>query len=184
MTHRNDRYVGNPTCLNVRDANASFARIGPDQGLPVGNITSLAVASDVDGSPQLWVGSAYGIAVWQPTHDPSWRYMYGPRWLAGFAVKQIVSVPHAGSNGDTVVVLTESVSICWAREVSIFFTTEMWMALGFRHLCVCSRVYVYAQSHSTCTLYFFFLFLLLRGGEQSMVQYGAVCAVMVQYGAV
>ena len=124
-------FVGNPTCLNVRDANASFARIGPDQGLPVGNITSLAVAYDVDGSPQLWVGSAFGVAVWQPMHDPAWRYLFGPRWLVGHAVKQLVTVPHtpdaagptplpprssphraaaaiaaAAAAGDTVVVLT------------------------------------------------------------------------------
>jgi hypothetical protein len=100
-------YVGNPTCLNVRSPAGAISRIARDEGLPWGNITSLAV----DDAARLWIGTTRGVIVYNPTapvgggrrqrqravpppppasasrrsaaaaHAPRWRYLYGPRYL-------------------------------------------------------------------------------------------------------
>jgi len=77
-----------------------YSRVGADEGLPYGNITALASGAP-HGIQQLWIGTAKGVAVWQPGGDPTWRYLNGPRWLAGGAVTDMCFV------GDAVYVATE-----------------------------------------------------------------------------
>eukprot|EP00041_Stephanoeca_diplocostata_P038771 m.1553094 g.1553094 ORF g.1553094 m.1553094 type:complete len:862 (+) comp25268_c1_seq3:151-2736(+) len=134
-TTSSDVFIGTPVCLNMRDVNGAFARVGADQGLPVGNITALAFALDSTPStqqgstqsrttkssaPQLWIGTSIGVAVrsaplnvanmTSPVRgfaQQQWRYLHGPRWLAGNAVAALTVVPRA-RGGDTIVVVHEN----------------------------------------------------------------------------
>lgn len=92
--------------LSTRDTSGAYRRIGRDQGLPVGNVTAL-LPSALNGVAQLWVGTTRGVALWEPSYDPPWRYLNGPRWLVGEAVRALASV-----DDQSIVVLTEG-GVTW-----------------------------------------------------------------------
>ncbi len=94
--------------LSTRSAGGAYTRIGRDQGLPVGNVTAL-LPSVHRGAGQLWVGTTRGVALWQPSYDPPWRYLGGPRWLVGDSVRSLALV------GSAVVVVTDG-GITWLDQ--------------------------------------------------------------------
>lgn len=122
--------VGTKSCLNTWASdvnNGEIARIGAVEGLPIGHITALTWARGAPNSEsssggsggateQLWVGTVAGVAVYSAANEPAWRYLSGPRWLAGDKVSAIVALAAteehkhehgvAAASGDTVVVLT------------------------------------------------------------------------------
>ena len=73
-------WIGHRYCLNVLRADGSLDRVSGEQGLPVGNITSLARGSE-DGT--LWIGSDQGVALKCAACGDAWRYFGGDRWIAG-----------------------------------------------------------------------------------------------------
>jgi hypothetical protein len=59
-------YVGTPTCLNIRFSNGLVTRISSHEGLPVGNITTLAM--NYNGpNPRVWIGSNQGLILYDPS---------------------------------------------------------------------------------------------------------------------
>ena len=103
-------FVGTQSCINVRDARGAFVRVDADDGLPVSNVTSIAAARGPSGAPQLWVGTALGVALWQSI-EPRWRYFYGPRWLVGSSVRSIAAV------GESAVVVSDG-GVTWLSQVN------------------------------------------------------------------
>ena len=63
-------YIGNRVCLNTRSPGQVYNRVGPDQGLPTGNITAVGVGTgggpplDPSRRQQVWLGTAFGVEVW------------------------------------------------------------------------------------------------------------------------
>lgn len=103
-------FVGTQSCINVRDANGAFVRVDADDGLPVSNVTSIAAASGPNGTHQLWVGTTYGVALWDKS-EPQWRYLYGARWLVGSHVRSIAVV------GEAAVVVSDG-GVTWLMQVN------------------------------------------------------------------
>ena len=101
-------FIGTPSSLSVRTDAHGYQRIGADQGLPVGNISALALC----GKDELWIGTSAGVAIWTPgAADPvgRWRYLYGPRWLVSNEVRALAPV------NSSVAVLTEG-GVTWVRK--------------------------------------------------------------------
>ena len=96
-------YIGNPTCLNVRTPDGIVSRIAAHEGLPWGNITSLALNLARPGAQaRLWIGTSRGVILFDPGASSQYgghiraafsasgdappllqrmRYFYGPRYL-------------------------------------------------------------------------------------------------------
>jgi hypothetical protein len=97
FTDNGDLYVGNDIALNIRWASSGvWSRVSGDMGLPMGNITALAVdvRSPLNRAAQRWIGTSRGLAIWStdPNADPAWHYLYGPRWHPGRRVTAMASV--------------------------------------------------------------------------------------------
>lgn len=93
-------YIGNPTCLNIRQLNNSFSRISGLQGLPYNNITSIDVQADADGSNGVaaivWIGTRMGFIRYDTGGDPAllgdaFQYFYGPRYHAGTVITSLAT---------------------------------------------------------------------------------------------
>jgi hypothetical protein len=112
-----DLFVGNPTKLDILySSNGSVTSWGGDEGLPYNNITTLAfsrVESNGQGTiTQLLIGTTMGLIIRQEGNDPLWRYLYGPRYLAGSSIVDLAVVPMLGREkegltGDTIVVVAQ-----------------------------------------------------------------------------
>ena len=83
-------WIGNNISLSLLNLDYTFDRIGPRQGLPYGNITSILFVpgDETDGgilTDRLWLGTTKGAAVMDIV---SWTfsYYYGPRWHSGDSV--------------------------------------------------------------------------------------------------
>ena len=71
-------FIGNDICLNLRFANGSYARIDGPAGLPIANITSLAIDARTlvetpphdPALPRVWIGSTMGAVLFDPSVDP------------------------------------------------------------------------------------------------------------------
>lgn len=92
-----DLYAGNDIALNIWSATSgAWSRVSGDMGLPVGNITDLVVdmRDPVTKAGQRWIGTSRGIAIWStdPDADPTWQYLYGPRWHPGRRVSAMESM--------------------------------------------------------------------------------------------
>ena len=101
-------YIGTPSALSIRSHARGYQRIAEEHGLPLPNVTALAHSS-YRGVAALWVGTPSGLALWTPSALDAverWRYLAGPRWLVGEAVRAVVVV-----NASTAV-LTES-GVTW-----------------------------------------------------------------------
>ena len=89
-------WIGHAFGLQVLDlTHGALQRFGVydgPTGLPVANVTSLAV-----GAAELWVGTARGLPR-RTSSNGEWRYIAGRRWLPGAAVSAVVS-PAAPSDG-------------------------------------------------------------------------------------
>ena len=64
-------YAGTPTCLNVRNPGGAVFRVSELEGLPWGNITSLAIDATTSGAPgwtkpRVWIGSNMGVTLYDP----------------------------------------------------------------------------------------------------------------------
>ena len=64
-------YIGNQRSLSAFDCDTGFfSRIGGDEGLPVNNITSLAINEELNF---VWIGSGQGLVLFEPLTN-SFRY--------------------------------------------------------------------------------------------------------------
>eukprot|EP00943_MAST-04B_sp_MAST-4B-sp1_P001535 g1535.t1 len=121
-----DIFIGNPSSINIMYLNKSVYTINGDHGLPYNNITCIAYSNIYSPSSaddqnqeeptlQVWIGTTKGLILWQKKNsDPEWKYLNGPRWLAGSTVKSISVLPNAnpsanigGHIGDTIVIVAE-----------------------------------------------------------------------------
>jgi hypothetical protein len=91
-------YIGNPTALNVRFPNGTYIRYAGPDGLPYGNITSLALDERWDSTiaprtqHRIWIGTTAGGILF----DPEASSQYGQtRVLGGTRLRQ------TGKNADT-----------------------------------------------------------------------------------
>lgn len=107
-------YIADHVSLTRVNIDYSFDRIGPLQGLPYNQLTSLHVSPYVPVTPPLtgpapepanmgtlWIGTARGYTLFNIKTSKFIGYFNGPRWLPEGSVLSI-----AGS-GSTVVILTE-----------------------------------------------------------------------------
>lgn len=71
-------YIANPTCLNIAFPNKTFIRVDGLGGLPVANLTSLALDTRYDSllpprsSPRIWLGSTQGLILFDPEASSWW----------------------------------------------------------------------------------------------------------------
>ena len=109
-------YIGNNVSLSRLNINYTFDRIGPLQGLPYNQITSLYFMpyAPLDPSPMvppkvmsmggvIWVGTEKGYSLYNVGARKFVGYHYGPRWLPGESVWGMTGVGYR-----EVVVLTDS----------------------------------------------------------------------------
>eukprot|EP00040_Diaphanoeca_grandis_P019454 m.102767 g.102767 ORF g.102767 m.102767 type:complete len:842 (-) comp27434_c0_seq1:392-2917(-) len=101
-------YIGTASCLNVMHENSTISRIADEQGLPISGITALAKTTQ-----QLWVGTRHGVALRDSTTSTTtWKYLAGPRWLAGDSIKSLAVLPQAMSTqlstGRSIMALAEN----------------------------------------------------------------------------
>ncbi len=110
--------VGNPTALNVVFSNGTLVRLDGDDGVPYGNVTSIwsdaaapssaaaaaasasAASASAASASRLWLGTTRGVVLFDPSPAAvaRWRYLHGPRWLAGdSAVVAVVGVVAAAA---------------------------------------------------------------------------------------
>lgn len=89
-------WIGGEWCLNVvRRDGFSVDRVSGLQGLPVGNVTSLAVSPD--GST-LWIATTTGVVSWSPeaASEDAWRYFMGDRWIPTGGDSTVLAIAGSG----------------------------------------------------------------------------------------
>ena len=91
-------YAGSQTCINVRTPLGVVTRVAAHEGLPWGNVTSLALNVGYWPRTRLWVGTSRGVLLFDPGAASQYggavgdgnelplqqrfRYFYGPRYLS------------------------------------------------------------------------------------------------------
>ena len=103
-----DLFLANNVSLSVLSVNYTFYRLGPLQGLPVGNITALSFvpfkvnypdpfgrAVDYSDTGSIVMATTQGIAIYDLDSAKFINYFYGRRWLPG---NRIITVTSLGSD--------------------------------------------------------------------------------------
>ena len=108
--------AGNDVALNLRHArNGSWGRICGDDGLPYANITAIATGGrdPISGAKQLWLGTAMGLVVKSadPSADPQYRYLFGPRYHPG----ERVTAMALSTDGAGVIAATDG-GVVWLTQ--------------------------------------------------------------------
>jgi hypothetical protein len=83
-------YAGTPIGLSVRETDGTWKSIQGRQGLPVEEITSLAVDKD----DRIWIGTARGAILYAPYEKGrKWYYRAGKRYLINDQITGIIVTP-------------------------------------------------------------------------------------------
>ena len=83
-------WAGTPLGLSRRDAEGRWTHIQGRQGMPVEDVTALAI----DEFDRLWIGTSEGAILYAPyTEGRQWFYRAGKRYLPGNHVKSIAIGP-------------------------------------------------------------------------------------------
>ena len=147
-------YISNNVSVSRINADYTFDRIGPLQGLPYNQVLSLHFADfaalcpkvvlqvgheseESDGcnskdSPPLgtiWIGTKKGYSLYDVRTSRFKGYFYGPRWHSGEAVFGVTSA------GDDVVVLhtDEGLTVVWPEEWTLAKKAEHYQNMLPRH---------------------------------------------------
>ena len=147
-------YISNNVSVSRINADYTFDRIGPLQGLPYNQVLSLHFADfaalcpkvvlqvghkseESDGcnskdSPPLgtiWIGTKKGYSLYDVRTSRFKGYFYGPRWHSGEAVLGVTSA------GDDVVVLhtDEGLTVVWPEEWTLAKKAEHYQSMLPRH---------------------------------------------------
>ena len=132
-------YVGTPCCLNVRAPTGVVTRVAGHEGLPWGNITSLALQAV--GHTRLWLGTSRGAVLYDPLAPSQYgygraaasaagpplqqrfRYFYGPRWLAASSEVDAFSDSAVGGivcdGAKAFILATGGLSVLESRNVTL-----------------------------------------------------------------
>ena len=120
----NDLWIGHEWCLNVVHGDTGWVdRVSGAQGLPVGNISSLAV--DGTGTRSvLWIGTATGAVRYMPNDRYSsdrWRFFSGDRWVVGLGtpVASLVVDGERGGGGAWIATEEAGVAHIIARQTTL-----------------------------------------------------------------
>lgn len=108
-------YIANNVSLTRLNINYTFNRIGPLDGLPYNQLTSLHISPYAPKNPPpfgpaphtsqlgtLWIGTAKGFTMFDIQSSTFLGYYHGPRWLPGESVEGLVG------SGRAVIVVTEA----------------------------------------------------------------------------
>ena len=126
-------YVANNVSLLRVNINYTFDRIGPLEGLPYNQLTSLHVSPFSPSSPPLvgpappdslvgtlWVGTAQGYTLFDIQSSKFVGYYNGPRWLPGGRVLDMAK------SGPAVVLLTQ-------QGLAVVYPESWTLAMKARH---------------------------------------------------
>ena len=127
----NDLWIGHQWCLNVVRGDTGWVdRVSGAQGLPVGNISGLAVGGD-STRPVLWISSTTGAVRYAPSDETDkWRFFSGDRWVVGLGTP-VISLAVDGSGGGGAWIATEAAGV--AHIVARQTTFEAKAAAYLRH---------------------------------------------------
>ena len=108
-------YIANNDSLMRLNINYTFNRIGPLDGLPYNQLTSLHISPYAPKNPPpfgpvsaasqlgtLWIGTAKGYTLFDIQSSEFLGYYHGPRWLPGERVERLVG------SGRAVIAVTEA----------------------------------------------------------------------------
>lgn len=136
--------LGTEGALNVFAPTLRITRVAHREGLPYGNVTAIAsrvTQQSVMGAlktpeSQVWIGTKMGVAVWQESNDPDWRYLFGPRWHPGTAVKAL-AIHEAATTQIGNAMESVPATIVVATDGGVSFLEQQEWTLAVRCLFVC-----------------------------------------------
>ena len=135
-------YIANNVSLSRLNIDYTFDRIGPLQGLPYNQLTSLYVSpyaakypspfgptSPMSQAGTLWVGTAKGYALFDVHGSKFIGYHNGPRWLPGSTVLALV-----GSGRGVVAVTDKGVAVVYPEEWTLEKKAGHYQSMLSRHM--------------------------------------------------
>ena len=135
-------YIANNVSLSRLNINYTFDRIGPLQGLPYNQLTSLYVSPYAAKTPPpigpvpptsevgtLWVGTAKGYTLYDIQKSRFIGYHNGPRWLPGSKVEKLV-----GSGRAVVVVTDGGLAVVYPEEWTLEKKAGHYQTMLARHM--------------------------------------------------
>ena len=135
-------YIANNVSLTRVNINYTFDRIGPLDGLPYNQLTSLLMSPYVPRDPPpngmatypnllgtLWIGTAKGYTLFDVQSSKFRGYFYGPRWLPGGSILSMVQ------NGAGIVILTEvGLAVIYPEEWTLEKKAKHYQTMLSRHI--------------------------------------------------
>ena len=134
-------YIANNASLTRLNINYTFDRIGPLQGLPYQQLTSLHLSSLVPCSPPLvgpsppsslagtlWIGTAEGYTLFDVKSSKFVGYYNGPRWLPGGSVLSVI-----GSKSHVLILTEEGVALVHSQLWTLKSKAHHYQAMLERH---------------------------------------------------
>lgn len=135
-------YIANNVSLTRLNINYTFDRIGPLDGLPYNQLTSLHVSPYTPKTPPpfgpapptsqlgtLWIGTTKGYTLFDIQSSKFLGYYYGPRWLPSGGVEGLV-----GSGGAVVVVTENGLAVVHPEEWTLSRKAQHYQDMLVRHI--------------------------------------------------
>lgn len=135
-------YIANNVSLTRVNINYTFDRIGPLDGLPYNQLTSLHVSTYTPLAPPptgpaptpsqmgtLWIGTTKGYTLFDIQSSKFRGYFNGPRWLPGSVVESIT-----GSGAAVIVLTEEGVAVVHPEEWTLSKKARHYQAMLEKHV--------------------------------------------------
>ena len=134
-------YIANNESLTRLNINYTFDRLGPLDGLPYNQLTSLHISPYTPKTPPpfgptppisqlgtLWIGTAKGYTLYDIRSSKFLGYYNGPRWLPGESVGALV-----GSGGAVLVVTETGLAVVYPVEWTLAHKAKHYQDMLARH---------------------------------------------------